>query len=82
MFCGRELILRDKAAKLLAWLDVFKQVEDVAVNYDPQRFALPWAGMRFVLVVESVLTVPFLLDCNLPLSIASISAWVRLEDGH
>jgi hypothetical protein len=60
LFRGRELILRDKAAKVLAWLDVFKQVGDVAVNYDPQHFALPWAGVRFMLAVGSALIVTFL----------------------
>jgi hypothetical protein len=33
--------LRDTAAKLLAWLDKFKQVSDIVVNHDPQHFALP-----------------------------------------
>jgi hypothetical protein len=60
-FRGRELILRDTAAKVLAWLDVFKQVGDVASNYDPQHFALPWAGVRFMLAVStlrSILSAP------------------------
>jgi hypothetical protein len=52
-FRGREIILRDMAAKVLAWLDVFKQVGDIAANYDPHHFALPWAGVRFLLAVRS-----------------------------
>jgi hypothetical protein len=50
--CGREIILRDAAAKLLAWLDKFKQVGDIVVNYDPHQLALPWAGVRFLLEVR------------------------------
>jgi hypothetical protein len=45
-FCDDDIILRNKAAKVLAWLDKFKQVGNVAVNFDPQHAALPWAGMR------------------------------------
>ncbi len=51
-FRGRELVLRDKAEKVIAWLDKFKQVGDVAVNYDPQHAALPWAGVRLLLEVR------------------------------
>jgi hypothetical protein len=50
-FRGRDIILRDKAAKTLAWLDKFKQIGDVAVNFDPHHAALPWAGVRFLLEV-------------------------------
>ncbi len=50
-FRGREVILRDTATKLLTWLDKFKQVGDIVVNHDPQHFALPWAGVRFLLEV-------------------------------
>jgi hypothetical protein len=51
-FRGHQIIiLRDTTAKILAWLDKFKQVGDVAVQYDPQHFALPWAGVRFLLEV-------------------------------
>jgi hypothetical protein len=48
-FRGRDIILRDKAAKALAWLDRFKQVGDVAVKFDPHHAALPWAGVRLLL---------------------------------
>jgi hypothetical protein len=30
---------------------MFKQVGDVAVQYDPAHAALPWAGIRFLLQV-------------------------------
>lgn len=53
---GREVILRDTAVKVLAWLDKFKGVGDVVVNYDPHHFALPWAGVRFLLKVRDAHT--------------------------
>lgn len=35
------------------WIDHFKEVVDVAVQYDPVHAALPWAGVRFLLQVHS-----------------------------
>ncbi len=55
-FRGRELVLRDTADKVIAWLDKFKQVGDVAFSFDPQQAALPWAGVRLRLEVRSVST--------------------------
>ncbi len=42
-FRGRDIILRDTVVKVLAWLDKFTQVGDVAVKFDPLHAALPWA---------------------------------------
>jgi hypothetical protein len=76
-FRGRRLILRDAAAKVLAWLDKFKAVGDVAANFDPHHFALPWAGVRFVLVVsasEPSLFAPFAIPPTFlpPTSVRSV----------
>lgn len=48
---GQQVILRDVAEKVIAWLNKFKEVGDVVVNYDPAHLALPWAGIRFLLQV-------------------------------
>jgi hypothetical protein len=48
---GKDVILRDVAEKVIKWLKVFRDVGDVAVNFDPIHFALPWAGIRFILEV-------------------------------
>jgi predicted nicotinamide N-methyase len=40
------------ATKIIAWLDKFKQVGNMVVQYDPHHFALPWAGVRFLLEVQ------------------------------
>ncbi|KAI9787365.1 MAG: hypothetical protein M1816_007651 [Peltula sp. TS41687] len=46
---GQQLILRDVAEKVIVWLNKFKDVGDVAINFDPVHAALPWAGVRFLL---------------------------------
>ena len=50
-FQGKEIILRDVAEKTVFWLNKFKDVGDIAVNFDPVHAALPWAGVRFLLQV-------------------------------
>lgn len=48
---GKTIILRDVADKLLTWVDKFKEIGDIIVQYDPVHAALPWAGFRFLLQV-------------------------------
>ena len=50
-FQGKEIILRDVAEKIVFWLDRFKTVGDIAVNFDPVHASLPWSGVRFLLQV-------------------------------
>jgi hypothetical protein len=50
---GETVILRDLFGKIVSWINLFKQIGDNAVQYDPQHAALPWAGIRFVLQVQS-----------------------------
>ena len=50
-FRGEEIVLRDVGAKILHWVDNFKQIGDIIVQYDPMHAALPWAGFRFLLQV-------------------------------
>ena len=49
---GLDVVLADHAANVIHWLKKFKEVGDVAVNYDPVHAALPWAGVRFLLHVR------------------------------
>ena len=42
----------DLFGKVIRWIDLFKQVGDAAVQYDPVHAALPWAGVRFLLQVR------------------------------
>ena len=46
---GRRVALRDLADKAIAWIDKFKEIGDVAANFDPIHAALPWAGVRLLL---------------------------------
>lgn len=48
---GRIIIIRDLFDKILKWVDTFKQIGDIAVQYDPGHATLPWAGVRFILQV-------------------------------
>jgi hypothetical protein len=46
---GEVVILRDLFAKIIKCLDVFKDIGDNAVQFDPYHAALPWAGLRLIL---------------------------------
>jgi len=48
---GETVILRDVFDKIIRWIDIFKQVGDVVIQYDPVHAALPWAAVRFLLQV-------------------------------
>ncbi|KAI5799542.1 hypothetical protein FPQ18DRAFT_253782, partial [Pyronema domesticum] len=48
---GEKIVLRDIAMKLLGWMDRFKEIGDIIVQFDPVHAALPWAGFRFLLKV-------------------------------
>ena len=50
-FRGRNVVLRDEADKVLAWLDKFKTIGDIVANVDPVHIGLPWAGIRTILEV-------------------------------
>ncbi|KAI9827413.1 MAG: hypothetical protein M1819_006954 [Sarea resinae] len=46
---GEVIICRDLFDKVTHWVNKFKEVGDVAVQYGPGHAALPWAGVRFLL---------------------------------
>ena len=48
---GEQVILRDVLEKVIVWLEKFKDVGDIAMQYDPSHASLPWAGVRFLLQV-------------------------------
>ena len=60
-FRGRAVNLRYQADKIISWLAKFKEVGDMAIQYDPGHAALPWAGIRFLLQV--VLSIHFKIGC-------------------
>lgn len=46
---GNSIILRDVCEKLIKWVRTFKEIGDIAVQYDPAHASLPWAAVRFLL---------------------------------
>ena len=49
---GQTVIIRDLFSKIAVWIDKFKEIGDIVVQYDPVHAALPWAGVRFLLQVR------------------------------
>ena len=41
--------LREMLEGMVRWINKFKEVGDVAIQYDPLHAALPWAAFRLVL---------------------------------
>jgi predicted lipoprotein len=41
-----------KIEKLLNWMDRFKEIGDIVVQFDPVHAALPWAAVRLLLKVD------------------------------
>ncbi|KAF0322087.1 ankyrin repeat protein [Colletotrichum asianum] len=48
---GEVVIIRDVFEKVVRWLQRFKEVGDVATQYDPTHAALPWAAVRMLLQI-------------------------------
>ncbi|KAF8416300.1 hypothetical protein EV426DRAFT_686871, partial [Tirmania nivea] len=50
-FLGDDIVLRHVGLKILHWVNRFKEVGDIIVQFDPGHAALPWAGFRFLLKI-------------------------------
>ncbi|KAL8800925.1 MAG: hypothetical protein Q9223_007165 [Gallowayella weberi] len=50
---GDIVIIRDLFDKMIRWVHKFKEIGDIAVQYDPSHASLPWAGIRFFLQLSS-----------------------------
>ncbi|KAK4182044.1 hypothetical protein QBC35DRAFT_396760, partial [Podospora australis] len=50
---GETVIVRDVLGKVVKWIDRFKRIGDIAMQYDPGHAALPWAGVRFLLDIAT-----------------------------
>lgn len=48
---GETVILRDLFGKIATWLNRFREIGDIVVQYDPYHAALPWAGVRLLIQV-------------------------------
>ena len=49
---GRPIIVQDVVSRTLDWINKFKEIGDIVVQYDPVHAALPWAGVRLLLEVS------------------------------
>jgi hypothetical protein len=49
---GDEVTVREILEKVAKWVNKFKEIGDVVVQYDPVHAALPWAALRFFLMVR------------------------------
>lgn len=49
---GEFVVLYDVYEKIVKWVTKFKEVGDIAMQYDPGHAALPWAAVRFFLQVR------------------------------
>jgi len=50
---GKDFDVQETADRLIGWITKFKEVGDIAAQYDPGHAVLPWAGVRFILLVCS-----------------------------
>ncbi|KAI0869329.1 hypothetical protein GGS24DRAFT_512177 [Hypoxylon argillaceum] len=46
---GYKIYPSNTASKAIIWLNKFKEIGDIIVQYDPAHAALPWAATRFLL---------------------------------
>ena len=67
IFEGRTVVLKEKADKVVGWLNRFAKVGDIVANVDPVHMGLPWAGIRLLLEVKPILLNK--LSSNLTLSL-------------
>ena len=50
---GRAIAVKEKADKVVGWLNRFRAVGDIVANVDPVHVGLPWAGIRLLLEVKA-----------------------------
>lgn len=50
---GKEITIRSLLENIAVYVNKVKEIGDVAVQYDPVHAALPWAGVRLLLLVSS-----------------------------
>ena len=50
---GSEIVpTRDPLGRIVAWINKFRDVGTIMMQYDPAHAAIPWAAIRFVLEVS------------------------------
>ncbi|KAH6616059.1 ankyrin repeat-containing domain protein [Chaetomium sp. MPI-SDFR-AT-0129] len=46
---GEKVLVRDVLAKVVDWIEKFKEVGDMAVQFDPGHATIPWAAVKMLL---------------------------------
>ena len=77
---GQKVVLWDVLDKIMNWVNKFKSVGDIAVQYDPGHAALPWAAIRLILQasVSHVETFGHMLE-GVELSSRIITVYAEVE---
>ncbi|KAL8823663.1 MAG: hypothetical protein Q9191_005655 [Dirinaria sp. TL-2023a] len=71
---GRTVVMKEKADKVVGWLNRFAAVGDIVANVDPVHVGLPWAGIRLMLeaaVSEANQMTSLLVGCETALYMAN-----------
>ena len=50
---GDFVVLYEVFEKMVKWVNKFKKIGDLIMQYDPGHAALPWAGIRFLIQASS-----------------------------
>ncbi|KAL9035146.1 MAG: hypothetical protein Q9214_006720, partial [Letrouitia sp. 1 TL-2023] len=80
-FTEQTIDLKEKADKVVGWLNRFRAVGDVVANVDPMHVGLPWAGIRLILeaaVSEANQMTSLLIGCEITLYMANrLRAYIK-----
>ena len=60
----KEIDVEGTVDRLVGWITKFKEIGDIAVQYDPVHAALPWAGVRSILLVRSTIRFLYMYNCS------------------
>ena len=51
---GEEVFIREIFERMVGWVTKFREVGDIAIQYDTAHAALPWAAVRFLIQVGEI----------------------------
>lgn len=57
--------MQGTADRLVGWIMKFKELGDIAIQYDPVHTAVPWAGVRLILHFVALYIAPTVIRVKL-----------------
>jgi len=81
---GESVKIHDVLGKIVGWVNKFKEIGDVAVQYDPVHASLPWAAIRFFLQVsctKSFAAYDTSLTSNIQMAVNDCQTFGDMADG-